>query len=157
MELFIIRVKFAIYYFLHFNKVRQVAARLRRSLLSMISLLFVFMNGVHSGASREPSLLHYVHCAPRVSSLQRYNAQYTPPTTTRLNSTVESRRRCVLGLRQKYFLLQLLKSYSTRSTPMIFLLSLCLLFSIAHNPVYVFSLFLYRSLLILYNCIFPET
>jgi len=29
MELFIIRVKFAIYYFLHFNKVRQVAARLR--------------------------------------------------------------------------------------------------------------------------------
>jgi len=29
VELFIIRVKFAIYYFLHFNKVRQVAARLR--------------------------------------------------------------------------------------------------------------------------------
>ena len=29
MELFIIRVKFAIYYFLHFNTVRQVAARLR--------------------------------------------------------------------------------------------------------------------------------
>jgi len=29
VELFIIRVKFAIYYFLHFNTVRQVAARLR--------------------------------------------------------------------------------------------------------------------------------
>ena len=29
VELFIIRVKFAIYYFLHFNKVHQVAARLR--------------------------------------------------------------------------------------------------------------------------------
>jgi len=29
VELFIIRVKLAIYYFLHFNKVRQVAARLR--------------------------------------------------------------------------------------------------------------------------------
>jgi len=29
MELFIIHVKFAMYYFLHFNKVRQVAARLR--------------------------------------------------------------------------------------------------------------------------------
>jgi len=29
VELFIIHVKFAIYYFLHFNKVRQVAARLR--------------------------------------------------------------------------------------------------------------------------------
>jgi len=29
MELFIIHVKFAIYYFLHFNTVRQVAARLR--------------------------------------------------------------------------------------------------------------------------------
>ena len=28
VELFIIRVKFAIYYFLHFNKVRQVTARL---------------------------------------------------------------------------------------------------------------------------------
>jgi len=29
VELFIIRVKLAIYYFLHFNTVRQVAARLR--------------------------------------------------------------------------------------------------------------------------------
>jgi len=29
VELFIIRVKFAIYYFLHFNKVCKVAARLR--------------------------------------------------------------------------------------------------------------------------------
>ena len=29
VELFIIRVKLAIYYFLHFNKVPQVAARLR--------------------------------------------------------------------------------------------------------------------------------
>jgi len=29
LGLFIIRVKFAIYYFLHFNRVRQVAARLR--------------------------------------------------------------------------------------------------------------------------------
>ena len=29
MELFIIRVKFAIYYFLHFNSVRKVVARLR--------------------------------------------------------------------------------------------------------------------------------
>ena len=29
VKLFIIRVKFAIYYFLHFNKVRQVATRLR--------------------------------------------------------------------------------------------------------------------------------
>jgi len=29
VELFIIRVKFAIYYFLHFNTVRQVAAQLR--------------------------------------------------------------------------------------------------------------------------------
>jgi len=29
MELFIIRVKFAICYFLHFNEVRQEAARLR--------------------------------------------------------------------------------------------------------------------------------
>ena len=29
VELFIIRVKFAIYYFLHFNTVRQVAARQR--------------------------------------------------------------------------------------------------------------------------------
>ena len=29
MELFIIRIKFAIYYFLHFNTVRQVAAQLR--------------------------------------------------------------------------------------------------------------------------------
>jgi len=29
IESFIIRVKFAIYYFLHFNKVRQVATRLR--------------------------------------------------------------------------------------------------------------------------------
>jgi len=29
MDAFIIRVKFAIYYFLHFNTVRQVASRLR--------------------------------------------------------------------------------------------------------------------------------
>jgi len=29
VELFIIRVKFAIYYYLHFNTFRQVAARLR--------------------------------------------------------------------------------------------------------------------------------
>jgi len=29
VELFIIRVKFAIYYFLHFNTVRQVPTRLR--------------------------------------------------------------------------------------------------------------------------------
>jgi len=29
VELFIIRIKFTIYYFLHFNTVRQVAARLR--------------------------------------------------------------------------------------------------------------------------------
>jgi len=44
VELFIIRVKFAIYYFLHFNKVRQVAARLRAK-SAIYNCLVLFVNG----------------------------------------------------------------------------------------------------------------
>jgi len=41
VELFIICVKFAIYYFLHFNTVRQVAARLRAKSAIYDCLVFV--------------------------------------------------------------------------------------------------------------------
>jgi len=49
MELYIICVKFAIYYFLHFNKVRQVAARLRaKSAIYDCLILYYIRMSLHS-------------------------------------------------------------------------------------------------------------
>jgi len=45
VELFIIRIKFAIYYFLHFNTVRQVASRLRAKSAIYDCLVYLYDTG----------------------------------------------------------------------------------------------------------------
>jgi len=89
VELFIIRVKFAIYYFLHFNTVRQVAARLRAKSAIYDCLAIT----VASGSLSIQMIFNDDLYLSKVNS----KGAFTPPTPTptRLNCRVKSRRRCV--------------------------------------------------------------
>ena len=75
MELFIIRVKFAIYYFLHFNTVRQVAARLRAK-----SAIYDFLVLVSAGQTKKGN---------HSPSLERHCIGYTAENRARQSIEIE--------------------------------------------------------------------